>query len=78
MDEIDGIQNCNGLKYGIYKKNYTFGFINIDVNQSIGQKNTPLRTRSFLSLVAHLKEFGPNGSKKKIQLGEPKLNGIKT
>ncbi len=48
------------------------------MNQNIGQKKTPLKTRSFLSLVAHLKKFGPNGSKRKVWLGEPKFNGIKT
>jgi hypothetical protein len=29
MDEIDGILNCNGLKYGVDKFG-TFSFINID------------------------------------------------
>jgi hypothetical protein len=52
MDEI-------GLKYGIYKIFDTFLFINIDGDQNIGQKMTPLRTRSFLSLLVHLKKFGP-------------------
>jgi hypothetical protein len=38
----------------------TLWFINIDGDQNIVQKKTPLRTRSFLSLLVHLKEFGPH------------------
>jgi hypothetical protein len=37
-----------------------YGLININGDQNIRQKRIPLRTRSFLSLVVHLKEFGPN------------------
>jgi hypothetical protein len=59
MDEIDGIWNCNGLKYGTYKNFDTFWLINIDGDQNIGQKKTPLKTRSFLSLVVHLKNLDP-------------------
>jgi hypothetical protein len=60
MDDIDGIYNCNGLKYGIYKRFNTFWLININEDQNIGQNRIPLRTRSFLSLVVHLEEFGPD------------------
>jgi hypothetical protein len=63
MDEIDGIWSCHGLKYGIYKKFDTFLFINIDGDQNMGQKRTPLKTRSLLSLVVHLKKFGPRHCK---------------
>ncbi len=35
-----------------------FDFINIDGDQNTGQKRIPLRIRSFLSLVVHLKKFG--------------------
>jgi len=49
MDEINGIYNCSGLKYDSYKKFDMYWFINIDGDQNIGQKMTPLRTRSFLS-----------------------------
>jgi hypothetical protein len=59
MDDIDGIENCSGLEYGTYKIFDTFWLINIDGDQNIKQNRTPLRTRSFLSLVVHLKEFGP-------------------
>ncbi len=59
MDEIDGIYSCSGLKYGNYKIFDTFWFINIVGDQNIGQKKTPLKTKSFLSLVVHLKECGP-------------------
>jgi hypothetical protein len=59
IDEIDEIWSCNGLKYDIYKIYNTFGLINIDGDQNIRQKKTPLRTRSFLSSLVHLKEFGP-------------------
>jgi hypothetical protein len=38
MDEIDGIYNCSGLKYGTYKKFNTFWLTNIDGDQNIGQK----------------------------------------
>ncbi len=58
MDEIDGIWSCNGLKYDIYKIFDTFGLINIDGDQNIRQKKTPLKTRSFLSSLVHLKKFG--------------------
>jgi len=57
MDEIDGIYNCSGLKYDIYKIFDTFWFINIDGDQNIGQKRIPLRIRYFLSLMVHLIEF---------------------
>jgi hypothetical protein len=30
IDEIDGIENCSGLKYGTYKIFDTFILINID------------------------------------------------
>jgi hypothetical protein len=43
MDEIDGIWSCHGLKYGIYKIFDTFWFINIDGDQNIWQKKTPLK-----------------------------------
>jgi hypothetical protein len=56
MDEIDGIYRCSGLKYGTYKIFNTFWFINIDGDQNIGQKRTPLKIRSFF---VQLKEFGP-------------------
>ncbi len=59
MDDIDRIWSCNGFKYGIYKIFDTFWFINIDGDLNIGQKMTPLTTRSFLSLAVNLKEFGP-------------------
>jgi hypothetical protein len=59
MDEIDGIWSCNGLKYDTYEIFDTFWLINIDRDQNIGQKNTPLKTKSFLSLVVHLKKIGP-------------------
>ncbi len=59
MDEIDGIWSCNGLKYGTYKIFDTFWLINIDGDQKIGQNRTSLKTRSFLSLMGHLKKFGP-------------------
>jgi hypothetical protein len=59
MDEIDRIWSCNGLKYGTYKIFDTFLLINIDGDQNVGQKMTPLKTRSFLSLVVNLKDFGP-------------------
>jgi hypothetical protein len=58
MDEIDGIWSCNGLKCGTYKIFDTFWFNNIDGDQNVRQKKTPLMTRSFFSLVVHLKEFG--------------------
>jgi hypothetical protein len=38
MDEIDGIYNWSGLKYGIYKIFDTFWLINIDGDQNIGPK----------------------------------------
>jgi hypothetical protein len=60
MDDIDGIYNCNGLKYGNYKIFETFWLININGDQNIGHNQIPLRTRSFLSLMVHLKDFGPN------------------
>jgi hypothetical protein len=60
MDEIDGIKKFNGLKYGTYKKFNTFRFINIDGDQNIEQKQIPLKTKSFLSFVVHLKKFGPH------------------
>jgi len=59
MDEIDGIWSCNGLKYGTYKILDTFWFINIDGDQNIIQKKTPFKTRSFWSLVVHIKELEP-------------------
>jgi hypothetical protein len=60
MDEIDGIYNCNGLKYGTYKIFDTFRFINIDGDQNIKQNKIPLRTKFFLSLMVHLKFFEPH------------------
>ncbi len=57
MDAIEIFWSCNGLKYGTYEIFDTFQFINIDGDQNIRQKRTPLR--SFLSLVVHFKEFGP-------------------
>ncbi len=62
MAEINGILNCNGLKYGTYKIFDTFWLINVDGDQNIGQKRILLRTRSFLSIVIHLKKFGPMGA----------------
>jgi hypothetical protein len=57
MDEIDGIWSYNGLKYGIYEIFDTFWLINIDRDQNIGQKNTPSRTKCFLSLMVHFKKI---------------------
>jgi hypothetical protein len=59
MDEINRIQNCS-LKYGTYKIIDTFWFININTDQNIKQKWISLKTKSFLSLVVNLKEFGSN------------------
>jgi hypothetical protein len=59
MDEIDGIWSSNGLEFGTYKIFDTFWLININGDQNIGQKKTPLMIRSFLSLVVNLKKFGP-------------------
>jgi hypothetical protein len=59
MDEINGISNFSGLEYNIYKIFDTILLINIDGDQNIGHKKTLLRTMSFLSLVVHLKKFGP-------------------
>jgi len=61
MDEIDGILNYNGLKYGVYKFN-TFWFIKYWWDQNIGQKWTPLRIRSFFSLVVTLKSLDVDNS----------------
>jgi hypothetical protein len=58
MNEIDGISSFSSLKYDTYKLYDTFWFINIDGDQHIVQKKTPLKTRSFfLSWVVHLKIF---------------------
>jgi hypothetical protein len=38
----------------------------IDGDQNIGQKRTPLRTRSFLSLMVHFKKFHPKCGLNKI------------
>jgi hypothetical protein len=46
-------------KDGTYKILDTIWFINIDRDQNIRQKRIPLNIRSFLSLMVHLKEFGP-------------------
>jgi hypothetical protein len=59
VDGINGIKKFSGLKYNIYKIFDTFWLINIDGDQNIGQKMTPLKTMSFLSLVVHLKMFEP-------------------
>jgi hypothetical protein len=62
MDEIDGIWSCHGLKYGTYKIFDTFLFINIDGDQNIGQKRTPLKTRVhiliFPPFLFDVYEFG--------------------
>ncbi len=42
MDETDGILNYNGIKYGTYKIFDTFSLINVDGDQNITQKRTPL------------------------------------
>jgi hypothetical protein len=60
MDVINGIYNCSGLEYGIYKIFDTFWLININGDQNIRQKMTPLRSRYFLFFVVHLKEFEPS------------------
>jgi hypothetical protein len=60
MDAIEIFWSCNGLKYGTYEIFDTFQLINIDGDQNIRQKRTPLRTRSFLSLVVHFKKFRPS------------------
>jgi hypothetical protein len=57
MDEIDGIYNCTGLNYGIYKIFHTFWLIHIDGDENIGQKKIPMRTKYFLSLMVHLIKF---------------------
>jgi hypothetical protein len=54
------MESHSGLKYGTYKMFDTFWLININGDQNIGQKRTPLRTRYFLFLVVHLKEFEPS------------------
>jgi hypothetical protein len=59
MIEIDEIWSCNDLKCGTYKIFDTFWLININGDEIIRQKKIPLKTRSFLSLVLHLKKFGP-------------------
>jgi hypothetical protein len=50
MNEIDGISSFSSLKYDTYKLFDTFWFINIDGDQHIVQKKTPLKTRSFFCL----------------------------
>jgi hypothetical protein len=37
-----------------------FWFISIDGDQNIRQIRIPLKTKSFLPLVVHFSEFGPN------------------
>jgi hypothetical protein len=59
MDEINEIKSFSGLRYNIYKIFDTFWLINIDGDQNIKQKRTPLKIKSFLSSVVHLKMFGP-------------------
>jgi len=59
MDDSNGIQIFNGLKYGTYKILDTFWDINIHGDQNT-KKKIPLRTRSFSLWMIHLKGFSPS------------------
>jgi hypothetical protein len=59
LNDYDEILNYNDLKCDTYEIFDTFLFINFDGDQNLGEKGTPIRTRSFSFWVVQLKRFSP-------------------
>ncbi len=59
MNDYDGIQNYNNLKYGTYEMINTFSFIIFDGDEKIGEKKLQYGLGSSRTRWYTLKDFCP-------------------